>query len=574
MWLNFHKNFRITAVNLIDTLLFWTDDRNEPRKINIDVARANDAFYDGDDLAAVIKLHPLTAPEVTSTSVEDRVDPDNPGEFLPRSQFLERRLLRFAYRYKFRDGEFSPISPFTQTLFDPRMTNDADGFSFPSAIPSNSGEVLNFVNRLQTINLRIPVPTGYDITEVELIWKEQARPTIYIVDSQIANEGIDAEFSYTGQDPFRALPGSQLTRVSDAVPRTAKSQEVAGGRIVYGNFLQQFNLPRLSYEVNTTGEPDPMFPNHSVKSRRTYQIGVVLTDRFGRQTPVILSDDGTDTITVDAQVGNSDAAFQRLAITITDLAQLQADAPWATGYKVYVKQREQEYYNVFTTPSSSTAQHVRRGDTINKVPVDTTQATSGTNVASTAQLYPKVNSNGINRTESLRTIQGINTVEGEFTVAEEVADINSVVYETSPFESELDIYFETSTSGIIDFSEPQLNVPITFYNCYLVDNGAAHIEANRIRMGFNEPFFDVGVKASLVVEEYAEERRFNALIHSSGLFNSRTGINGLNQFNVDEGGLTIRLDPSDGSIQKLYAEDTQLIIWQEDKVSRLSLIHI
>ena len=87
-------------------------------------------------------------------------------------------------------------------------------------------------------------------------------------------------------------------------------------------------------------------------------------------------------------------------------------------------------------------------------------------------------------------------------------------------------------------------------------------------MGFNEPFFDVGVKASLVVEEYAEERRFNTLIHSSGLFNSRTGINGLNQFNVDEGGLTVSLDPSDGSIQKLYAEDTQLIIWQEDKVSR------
>ena len=306
-----------------------------------------------------------------------------------------------------------------------------------------------------------------------------------------------------------------------------------------------------------------MFPNHSVKSRRTYQIGVVLTDEFGRQTPVILSDAGTDTITVDPQTGNSATAFQRLAITITDLAQLRSEAPWATGYKVYVKQREQEYYNVFTTGDSN---HVRRGDTINKVPVDTTQATSGTAVASTTQLYPKVLATGTNSEGPLRVIQSINTVDANFIVAEEAAP--SVVYETSPFESELDIYFETSTGGEIPLQGDQLTTSIDFYNCYLVDNGSAHIEANRIRMGFNEPFFDVGVKASLVVEEYAEERRFNTLIHSSGLFNSRTGINGLNQFNVDEGGLTLSLDPSDGSIQKLYAEDTQLIIWQEDKVSR------
>ena len=33
------------------------------------------------------------------------------------------------------------------------------------------------------------------------------------------------------------------------------------------------------------------YPNSSVKQNRTYQVGVVLADRYGRQSPVFLSDD-------------------------------------------------------------------------------------------------------------------------------------------------------------------------------------------------------------------------------------------------------------------------------------------
>ena len=101
------------------------------------------------------------------------------------------------------------------------------------------------------------------------------------------------------QDPFRVLPGNQLTRVYDAVPRVAQAQEFAGGRIVYGNFLRNYNLPSMSFNVEAINvEPasildsdnpqDFLFRRFSVKSRRTYQVGVVLADRYGRQSPVIL----------------------------------------------------------------------------------------------------------------------------------------------------------------------------------------------------------------------------------------------------------------------------------------------
>ena len=93
-----------------------------------------------------------------------------------------------------------------------------------------------------------------------------------------------------------------------------------------------------------------------------------------------------------------------------------------------------------------------------------------------------------------------------------------------------------------------------------------YVEESRIRGGYNNTSTDLGVKAYIVEDNDAQQRRKNSLIYS-GVFNSRTGVNQSNQFSVAEE-ITRSVDPSGGSIQKLYAEDTNLIIFQEDKVNR------
>jgi len=92
------------------------------------------------------------------------------------------------------------------------------------------------------------------------------------------------------------------------------------------------------------------------------------------------------------------------------------------------------------------------------------------------------------------------------------------------------------------------------------------IEESRIRGGYNNTSVDYGVKAYLVEDEPRQSHKFSGLIHS-GVFNSRTGFNATNQFSVGED-ITRTIDPANGSIQKLYAEDTNLIIFQESKVSK------
>jgi hypothetical protein len=92
------------------------------------------------------------------------------------------------------------------------------------------------------------------------------------------------------------------------------------------------------------------------------------------------------------------------------------------------------------------------------------------------------------------------------------------------------------------------------------------LEESRIRGGYNNVSVDYGVKAYTVEDEPKQSHKFSSLIHS-GIFNSRTGVNQTNQFSVGED-ITRTIDPANGSIQRLYAEDTNLIIFQENKVSK------
>ncbi len=92
------------------------------------------------------------------------------------------------------------------------------------------------------------------------------------------------------------------------------------------------------------------------------------------------------------------------------------------------------------------------------------------------------------------------------------------------------------------------------------------IEESRIRGGFNNVSTDYGAKAYLVEENKDSIDRFNSLIYS-GVYNSTTELNETNVFSAAES-ITKSVDPDFGSIQRLYSEDTNLIIFQENKVNK------
>ena len=214
--LNFDPNFLITSVNKIDNLIFFTDNLNPPRVVNIDFNYSIpfnnvDQFSDGELL--VIKKPPLAAPTLNllNTTLQD--------------SFLEDNFICFAYRYKYSNGEYSAVSQFSEPAFQPSF------FEFSPNSFLNEGMV-NSKNGVQiTYNTGSSIVVGID-----LLFKESNDPTIKIIEkikkSPLGPHDTNATYVFTNSKIFTVLPESEILRLYDNVPRLAKAQTLMGNRLI------------------------------------------------------------------------------------------------------------------------------------------------------------------------------------------------------------------------------------------------------------------------------------------------------------------------------------------------------
>ncbi len=147
---------------------------------------------------------------------------------------------------------------------------------------------------------------------------------------------------------------------------------------------------------------------------------------------------------------------------------------------------------------------------------------------------------------------------------DQLVSSNPAIWETEPKENvDLDIYYEAS--GCYDISLHGTTQELDWFNCYSFGNG---VESNRLRDDFNQVIIDKGAVASSTIDfVYEEENKKNGLIYS-GIYNSTSGINNLNQFIAAEK-ITKDINPTYGSIQKLFSRNTDLITFCEDKVIKV-----
>jgi len=107
-----------------------------------------------------------------------------------------------------------------------------------------------------------------------------------------------------------------------------------------------------------------------------------------------------------------------------------------------------------------------------------------------------------------------------------------------------------------------LKFGLSWYNCFTFGNG---IESNRIKDGFNEMFLGNGpIVSSTIDTRYSEEDRTSGLIYS-GIYNADSNVNNLNQFIMAEK-ITKDLNPTYGSIQKLFQRRVGLVAFCEDRI--------
>ena len=179
------------------------------------------------------------------------IDEDYSGESQVESwqaQLVEKdaiyldKFIYFAYRYKYVDGEFSCISPYSTTTFVPGF------FSYNPKNGFNRGmeSICKFIKVTDFVPPNIPD----DVESVEVLLKDSSSELVQIIkevkrDSQgFIDEGthFKGKIELNSESFGSSVPSDQLLRPFDAVPRTAKAQEFSGSRLLYGNYVDGYNL--------------------------------------------------------------------------------------------------------------------------------------------------------------------------------------------------------------------------------------------------------------------------------------------------------------------------------------------
>jgi hypothetical protein len=333
--LNFNKNYAITGVDYIPGLagdgpfLYWTDNLNPPRRINI--ARAKS--YSDDDARIDMDIDVILAPPLYSPKIklyfEESVDVSNN---------IENKFIYFSYRYKYHDDQYSALSPFSAVAFH------ANSFSYDYLTGDNKG-MLNKFNKVD-----VTFDTGNQfVEEIQVLYFDTYRLNTYIIDNYNKEElTIQDDFKYSitfsANKIYTPIESSEVTKLFDNVPLLARTQDIVGNRLIYGNYTQFRNIvdsnlqnivPNYTLALESTAITAQ--PKKTFRSDRDYEIGVLYTDEYGRMSTVLTSKSN------DLYVPpvNSDTA-NSIKLTLSNNPPV-----WATNYRFAIKQSQGEYYNIF-----------------------------------------------------------------------------------------------------------------------------------------------------------------------------------------------------------------------------------
>ena len=244
--LNFDKKFLITGVDKIKDLLFFTDDLNPPRVINVQKSPPGyaqpvggvDTVFNEEDISVILRppgyedfVLPQEKP-LGTPSVKGILKDTNPGD----ENYMETRFLTFAYRYRYADGGYSAISLFSTPVFQPQA------FRFSIQNYLNAG----MFNRFNACDITFSTGSR-QVLEVDLLYKQTTSNVIYVIkrfnkaDENMSDNDF-ASYRFDNSEIYTTLGSDELLRLYDNVPRIAKAQTIQGNRLMYGNYIDQYDI--------------------------------------------------------------------------------------------------------------------------------------------------------------------------------------------------------------------------------------------------------------------------------------------------------------------------------------------
>jgi hypothetical protein len=224
--MGFTPDMVITEFELIENELYFITPGKGLMVIDTNVIYGTDSTVDQFSIydILVIKRPPLNSPSIELLNVSDTDD------------YLLERFVCYGYRYKYANNKYSATSQ----------------FKFPAFLPGAfqiSYETFNNEGMRNSFNaVKLLVNSGAsDVIGVDILMKDSTDNLIKVIERvDKVKDGIvdNTEISYvfSGNKLFNILPQSEILRLNDAVPTFANTMTRVGGRLMYSDYTEGFNM--------------------------------------------------------------------------------------------------------------------------------------------------------------------------------------------------------------------------------------------------------------------------------------------------------------------------------------------
>ena len=211
-------------------LLYFTDNRNEPRKINATKAilgQYSSAFTGGTDQTKSKFLTVAKAPPQDVITFAFQTNQSLGVNNLKESCF------QFAYQYVYDDGEVSALSAYSSLAVSKSHT------------AFNSREFGSLEKRNNELRLTITNSSG-PVEKIRLFGRKNNDGAFVLIKEldnvePVSIGTLTQNFIFRNDGAYTFLSDEEVNKSFDAVPRRAGAQCVSDGRLIYGNYLEGFD---------------------------------------------------------------------------------------------------------------------------------------------------------------------------------------------------------------------------------------------------------------------------------------------------------------------------------------------
>lgn len=224
-----------------DSIIYFTDNKNEPKKINVYRALLENASqtnqdniygylnYTESEINDFISACPRTPLE--KIKFDFGYDPSFDG-----SNFVGGSCFTFAYQFVYKDGIESSISPYSD-LAVPTQTLTQGSSSFVDYTTTN------------VCVLTIPA-ANREVQFVRILLRRYDTSSWFLVDELPPTQLTSGNsYRFYNNKILTAISDETVAKQFDAVPRSAYTQTVSNNRLLYGNYTEGFDNVSVSATI-------------------------------------------------------------------------------------------------------------------------------------------------------------------------------------------------------------------------------------------------------------------------------------------------------------------------------------